>query len=95
MLTGKQRAKLRSMAQDIEPVLYIGKDGITDNIIKQAEDALRARELIKGSVQQNSPLSAADARDSLCAAVGAEGVSAAGRKFVLYKESDTKKKIEL
>lgn len=95
MLTSKQRATLRSLAQDLEPVLYIGKEGITPNIVKQADDALEARELIKGSVQQNCPVSAREACDELAKETGAEGVSVVGRKFVLYRESKTKKKIEI
>lgn len=95
MLTSKQRSKLRSMAQNIEPILYIGKEGITPNIIKQADDALEARELIKGSVQQNCPLSAREAADELARATNSYGVDAVGRKFVLYRESENKKRIEI
>ncbi|MEA4853851.1 MAG: YhbY family RNA-binding protein [Christensenella sp.] len=95
MLTSKQRAKLRGMAQNMEPILHIGKDDITPNIIKQADDALEARELIKGTVQQNSGLTAKEACSMLCEALGADGVSVLGRKFVLYRESENKKKIEI
>lgn len=95
MLNSKQRAKLRSIAQNLEPILYIGKDGITPNIVKQADDALEARELIKGSVQQNCPLSAREAQDELAEQTKAEGVGATGRKFVLYRESKNKKRIEI
>lgn len=95
MLSGKQRARLRSLGQNAEPVLYIGKEGITPNIVKQADDALEARELIKGSVQQNCPLSAREACDELAELTNSEGVSVVGRKFVLYRESETKKKIEI
>ncbi|MEG0257752.1 MAG: YhbY family RNA-binding protein [Christensenella sp.] len=95
MLTSKQRAKLRGMAQTMETILHIGKDGITDNLKKQADDALLARELIKGTVQQNSDITARAACDTLCEALGAEGVTVIGRKFVLYRESKEKKKIEL
>ncbi|MEF9987732.1 MAG: YhbY family RNA-binding protein [Christensenella sp.] len=95
MLTSKQRAKLRGMAQTMETILHIGKDGITDNLKKQADDALLARELIKGTVQQNSDITARSACDTLCEALGAEGVTVIGRKFVLYRESKEKKKIEL
>lgn len=95
MLSSKQRARLRSMAQNIEPIIYIGKDGVTENIVKQTEDALEARELIKGSVQQNCPISAREACDILSEKTGSDGVSAVGRKFVLYRESKTKKKIEI
>lgn len=95
MINSKQRAKLRSMAQKADPILYVGKDGITENLMKQADDALEARELIKGSVQQNSPYTAREACDELANQLHAEGVSAIGRKFVLYRESKEKKKIEL
>lgn len=95
MLTSKQRARLRAMAQELQPVLYVGKDGVTDNIIKQADDVLEARELIKGSVQQNSSVTAKEACDALTAATGAQPVSVMGRKFVLYRESVNNKKIEL
>ncbi|HBU12290.1 MAG TPA: ribosome assembly RNA-binding protein YhbY [Clostridiales bacterium] len=94
-LTSKQRAKLRGMAQAMEPVLHIGKEELTDNVIRQAEDALTARELIKGTVQQNCPLTARDACDALCEATGAQPVGVIGRKFVLYRASKDKKKIEL
>ncbi len=94
-ITSKQRAKLRGMAQHMEPIVHIGKEGLTENIVVQAGDALEARELIKGTVQQNSSVTARQACDELCAACGAQGVSVVGRKFVLYRESETKKKIEI
>lgn len=56
-LTSKQRAQLRGLANDIDTIVHIGKDGIGDNLIKQADDALEARELIKGKVLENSMLS--------------------------------------
>ena len=95
MLTSKQRAKLRGMAQDMEPVIHIGEGDITQNILTQADDALEARELIKGTVQQNSGTDARQACNELSEKLGAEGVSVIGRKFVLYRESKTKKKIEI
>lgn len=94
MITSKQRAKLRGMAQTMEPILHIGKDGITDNLMKQADDALTAREILKGTVLKSSPLAAREACDELAGVLGAEGVSVLGRKFVLYRESENKK-IEL
>lgn len=90
-LTSKQRAKLRAMAQDVQPILHVGKDGIGPNLIKQADDALEARELIKGSVQQSSELSAREACDTLATKTGAQAVSVLGRKFVLYRQSKEKK----
>ncbi len=94
MLTGKQRAKLRGMAQHMEPIIHIGKEGIAQNLIKQADDALCARELIKGTVQQNCPLSAREAMEQLCEAAGAQPVSTLGRKFVMYRQAE-EPKIEL
>ena len=73
-MTSKQRAYLRSMANTLETILYVGKDGVTPGTVKEAFDALEARELIKGCVQQGAPLSAREALDSLCAQVGAEPV---------------------
>ncbi len=95
MLTSKQRASLRSMANTMETILYIGKDGITDNTVKEAYDALEARELIKCAVQQNCLLSAREALNELCERVHAEPVQCIGRRFVMYRESNTNKKIEL
>ena len=86
-MTGKQRAALRKMANPIETVIYIGKDGITDHVIKEVYDALEARELIKGCVQQGAPISAKEALQSLCERTGAEPVQFIGRRFVLFKPS--------
>ena len=86
-MTGKQRAKLRGMANTIDTILYIGKDGITDSIVKECYDALEARELIKGCVQQGAPLDAKSALTVLCEKTGAEPVQFIGRRFVLYRPS--------
>lgn len=93
MLTSKQRATLRKMAHSLQPIIYIGKAGVTDNIIKQAGDALTPNELIKGSVQQNSPISAKDAMSEIAAKTGADAVSSAGRKFVIYRANPDEPKI--
>ena len=71
MLTGKERAKLRSIANGEDTILYVGKGGVTENIIKQAEDALAARELIKGRVLENSLLTAREACDEIAEKTGA------------------------
>ena len=94
-MTSKQRAYLRSMANTIETILYVGKDGITPGTVKEAFDALEARELIKGCVQQGAPLSAKEALESLCAQVGAEPVQCIGRRFVMYKPSRENPRIVL
>ena len=95
MLTSKQRAHLRSMANTMETILYVGKEGITDGTVKEAYDALEARELIKCCVQQGCELSAREALDELCERVHAEPVQCIGRRFVMYRESNTNKRIEL
>ncbi len=84
-MTGKQRAYLRSLANPQEPILHVGKDGVGENLIRQADDALTARELIKGTVLQNSPVTAREALDTLCAATHAEPVQTIGNRFVLYR----------
>ncbi len=86
-MTGKQRAGLRAMANTLPTILYIGKEGITDSTVREAEDALEARELIKGCVQQGAPLSAREALEELCGQTGAEPVQQIGRRFVLYRPS--------
>lgn len=95
MLTGKQRAQLRALANAEDTVVYIGKGGITENVVRQAADALRARELIKCKVQENSMLTAREACDELAGRTGAEGVQVIGSRFVMYKPNDEEPKIKL
>ena len=95
MLTSKQRASLRSMANTMDTILYVGKDGITDATVKEAYDALEAREIIKCAVQQNCELTAREALEELCQRLHAEPVQCIGRRFVMYRESSTNKRIEL
>lgn len=95
MITSKQRAYLRSMTNKIEPIVHVGKAGITDNLTEQVDDALEARELVKGSVQENCPLTAKEALSQLCEAVRAEPVQAIGRKFTLYRPNHEAPKIKL
>ncbi len=87
MLTGKNRARLRALANGLEPAIIVGKGGVTENVAREAENALRTRELVKGRVLETALLSARQACDELCAAVHAEGVQAIGTKFVLYREN--------
>ncbi len=98
-LTSKQRAQLRGLANGIETILHIGKDGIGDNLIKQANDALEARELIKGRVLDNNlDYDARLAAEELAKATRSEVVQVIGTKFVLYRESHSKpreKRIQL
>ncbi len=95
MLTGKQRSYLKSIANTMEPIFQVGKNGITENFIKQVEDALEAREIIKVKVLNNSLLNATEVANEIAEAVDAEFVQSLGNKFVIYKESKENKKIEL
>ena len=92
-LTSKQRAFLRSQANGIETILFIGHDGVTENIIIQAHDALTARELIKGRVLDTAPLTARQACDLLAERTGAVGVQVIGSRFVLFRENPKNRKI--
>ncbi len=94
-MTSKQRAYLRSMANTMETILYVGKDGIVPGTIKQASDALEARELIKCAVQQGCPLTAREAITELCKQLEAEPVQCIGRRFVMYRPSTENPRIVL
>ena len=92
-LTSKQRAQLRGLANSIDTIIQIGKDGIGENLIQQANDALEARELIKGRVLDNNiEYDARLAADTLAKATRSEVVQVIGTKFVLYRESHSKPK---
>lgn len=95
MLTSKQRAQLRGLAATADTIVIIGKGGITENLIAQVRDALKARELVKGKVLESSLLSAREACEALAEACKAEPVQSIGGKFVLYKRNETDPKIEL
>ena len=95
MLTSKQRATLRSMAQSLDTIFQIGKGGITEEICLQISNALEARELIKLSVLENCEYTVREAAEELAAATGADVVCVIGRKTILYRESVNHKKIEL
>lgn len=96
-LTSKQRAQLRGIANSIDTIVIIGKDGITDNLVKQANDALEAREIIKCRVLENSMLTAREACGELSRLTRSEQVQVIGTKFVLYRQhyDKSKRKIEL
>lgn len=95
MLTGKQRAYLRGLANGLSPIFQIGKNGIEENFIKQIKDTLEVRELIKIKVLENSGLETRAASDELCKVIGCEGIQAIGSKIVLYKKSSKNPKIEV
>ncbi len=95
-LTGKQRARLRSMANDFETIFQIGKDGISEETVRQVGNALEARELIKLRVLDTCPYTSREAAEIIAERSSAAVVSVVGSRFVLYRRSKTKKdKIEL
>ena len=91
-LNSRQRAQLRGLANSIDTIIHIGKDGIGENLIKQANDALEARELIKGKVMENSMLTAREGAEELAQATRSQVVQVIGTKFVLYRETHSKEK---
>lgn len=95
MLTSKQRAYLRSLASTEPTIMQIGKGGISENLIKTVSDALEARELIKMAVLENSGEEARVFAEELAEATCAEVVGVVGKKIILYRESEKKKRIEL
>ncbi|AIY83115.1 RNA-binding protein [Clostridium baratii] len=95
MLIGKQRAYLRGLANDMQPIFQIGKNGIEASFLNQVKEALEKRELIKIKVLENSGLEAREASDYICNELKCEGVQAIGSKIVLYKRSSKKPKIEI
>ena len=95
MLNSKQRSYLRSLANTVDPIFQVGKGGIGDNLIKQFNDALEARELVKATVLRNAEESAREISEEIADETGAEVVQVIGSKFVLYKESKKHKEIVL
>ena len=95
MITSKQRAYLRSLANPIPTIMQIGKGGLTENLLKTVSDALEARELIKLNVLENSGEDAYDLLQNLAAQLSAEPVAVVGRKIVLYRASEKKPVIVL
>ena len=88
MLTSKERSELRSQATNLDTTLMVGKGGVTDAVIAEAENQLTARELIKGKVLEGAMMTPREVCDELCEATGAEGVAVIGTKFVLYRFSE-------
>ena len=88
MLTSKERSELRAQANAIDTTRIVGKDGVTENVIAEAERLLTARELVKGKVLETALMSAREVSDEICEATGADGVSCVGSKFVIYRFSE-------
>ena len=95
MLTSKQRAYLRSLANPLDTIVMVGKSGLSPELVKQADDALTARELIKGRALETAPLSPRDAAEELARETGAEVVQVIGTRFVLYRRHPKEPKIVL
>ncbi|WP_427338999.1 ribosome assembly RNA-binding protein YhbY [Caloranaerobacter sp. DY30410] len=95
MLTGRQRSYLKSIANGLDPIIQIGKNGISENLIKQIDDALEAREIIKVKILNNSLLETKETANKIARLTNSEFVQSIGNKFVLYRESKDNKKIEL
>ena len=88
MLTSKERADLRAQSNNLDTTLMVGKDGVTEAVIAEADKLLTARELIKGKVLESALMTAREVSDAICEATGADGVSCVGSKFVLYRFSE-------
>lgn len=95
MLNSRQRAQLRGMANTYETIFQIGKGGINEQLIKQVDEALEARELIKLRTLENSPETSRTAADEIANQVGADVVQVIGSRFILYRESKDNKTIKL
>lgn len=95
MLTGKQRSYLKGLANNLDPIFQLGKNGLSENFINQVEEALETREIIKIKILQNCDLEAKEVAVELAEKLDAEFVQSIGSKFVLYKESTENKKIDL
>ena len=88
MLTSKQRSEFRAQANSLETTLIVGKEGVTETVVAEADNQLTARELIKGKVLETAFMSPREVCDELCEATGADGVSVIGTKFVIYRFSE-------
>lgn len=97
MLTGKQRSKLKGIANGLSPVVSIGKSGLTPTVIKSIDDYLTANEILKCNILEGAKLDAKETCNAVAQELGAEFVQAIGRRFVLYRQAmdPEKRKIEL
>lgn len=95
MLNSRQRAQLRGLANSLDTIFQIGKGGVTENTVKQVDDALEARELIKLRVLEASPISSREAADEIAKKTHSDVVQVIGTRFVLYRESRDNKQIRL
>jgi len=94
-MTGKQRASLRKIAATLQPIFQIGKQGVTENLMKQLDDALEAREIIKITILETAGENTKELCNEIARELGAEPVQAIGSKFTIYRRSKNNPKIEL
>ena len=95
MLTGKQRSYLKGIANGIDAVVFIGREGLTQNIIKEMDNYLEAHELVKVKIQEGCELDPKETANSLMEPLEAEFVQAIGRKFTLYRRAKDKEKRQI
>lgn len=95
MLNSRQRAQLRGLANGLDTIFQIGKGGVTENTVKQVNDALEARELIKLRTLETSPVSSREAAEQIAEKTDSDVVQVIGSRFVLYRESRDNKQIKL
>ncbi|MBQ8579070.1 MAG: YhbY family RNA-binding protein [Oscillospiraceae bacterium] len=88
MLTSKQRAEFRAQANTLDTTLIVGKGGVTEAVIAEADNQLLARELVKGKVLEGALMTAREVSDEICQATGADGISCVGNKFVIWRFSE-------
>lgn len=91
-MNSKERSLLKKEASKMQPIVHIGKDGMSDNIVIQVKDALKARELIKGKIQQNSLEDVREVAEYLAEKTNSQVVITMGSTFVLYKRNPDKNK---
>lgn len=90
MITKKERITLRSLAMNIKATIWIGKEGFSENVLKQIEQELFNHELIKISMQETASIPNEFELSEMAVKLGAEVVTTIGRKIVLYKKSEKK-----
>ena len=95
MLNSRQRAQLRGLANSLDTIFQIGKGGVTENTVKQVNDALEAREIIKLRTLETSPVSSREAAEQIAEKTHSDVVQVIGSRFVLYRESRDNKQIKL
>lgn len=91
MLTSKERAEFRAQANGLEVTLMVGKGGVSDTLLAEAEKLLEAKELVKGRVLETAMMTAREASEAICEGTGADGISCVGATFVIWRKS---KKLE-